>query len=155
MSVQSYRNSRTGRACAHESIAQQDPEKGYSVPIRKDPGRVDPVTNQIIPSTGKPGRPVKPKPENQEDQSEPELRVGKPEEKLHTAEQTIVNLGKEAGREKDRIINALKRIQWEIDELIRQTREILHLLNEDENRTLMKCVRVRAWDTGPWTAGTQ
>ena len=122
MSVQYYRNSKTGRTYAYESTAQYDPEKGYSVPIRKYLGRVDPVTNQIIPSTGKPGRPVKPKPENQEDQSGLELRVGELEEKLHTAEQTIVDLGKEAAearREKDRIINALKRIQREIDELIR------------------------------------
>ena len=56
MSVQYYKNSKTGRTYAYESVAKWDPEKGYSVPERKYLGRVDPVTNEIIPTTGKPGR---------------------------------------------------------------------------------------------------
>ncbi|MBR1643538.1 MAG: hypothetical protein IJ683_14600 [Butyrivibrio sp.] len=56
MSVQYYRNSKTGRTYAYESVAKWDPEKGYSVPERKYLGRVDPITNEIIPTTGKPGR---------------------------------------------------------------------------------------------------
>ena len=54
-SIVYYRNSKTNRTYAYEVEAKWNPEKGYSVPKRKYLGRVDPVTNEIIPSTGKPG----------------------------------------------------------------------------------------------------
>ena len=52
-----YTNSKTGQTLAYRSEARWDAEKGYSVPKRTYLGRVDPVTHEIIPSSGKPGRP--------------------------------------------------------------------------------------------------
>lgn len=56
MAVVYYRNSKTNRTYAYESKAVWNAEKGYSVPVRKYLGRVDPTTNQVIPSSGKRGR---------------------------------------------------------------------------------------------------
>lgn len=47
-----------GGTYAYSSIAQWDPEKKQSRPIRKYLGKVDPVTGEIIASSGKRGRPV-------------------------------------------------------------------------------------------------
>lgn len=48
-----------GRTYAYESRSYYDPEKKGSRPKRKYLGRVDPSTGEIIPSSGKRGRPRK------------------------------------------------------------------------------------------------
>ena len=55
-SVVYYTNKKTGLVTAYRSEARWDPEKGYSVPKRTYLGIVDPVTKEIIPSSGKRGR---------------------------------------------------------------------------------------------------
>ena len=68
MSVVYYKNGKTGRTYAYEVTSQTyDAEKGYSVPKRKYLGRVDPDTNEIIPSKGKRGRPRSTKPDSPND----------------------------------------------------------------------------------------
>ncbi len=47
-----------GSTYAYSSIAQWDPEKKQSRPVRKYLGKVDPITGEIIASSGKRGRPV-------------------------------------------------------------------------------------------------
>lgn len=47
-----------GSCYAYSSIAQWDPIRKQSRPIRKYLGKVNPVTGEIIPSSGKRGRPV-------------------------------------------------------------------------------------------------
>ena len=49
---------KNGITVAYESIAKWDPQKKQSRPIRKYLGRVDPDTGEIIPSSGKRGRPA-------------------------------------------------------------------------------------------------
>jgi hypothetical protein len=51
-----YTNPKTGLTYAYRSEARWDPEKGYSVPKRTYLGRVDPNTNEVIPSSGVRGR---------------------------------------------------------------------------------------------------
>lgn len=55
--VKSY-DKRTGITYAYTSTAVWDPEKGYSKPVRKCIGKVDPETGEIVPN-GKRGRPRK------------------------------------------------------------------------------------------------
>ena len=55
-SIVYYTNAKTGVITAYRSEAKWDPEKGYSVPKRTYLGRVDPVTKEIIPSSGQRGR---------------------------------------------------------------------------------------------------
>jgi len=58
-SIVYYTNPKTGRITAYRSEAKWNPEKGYSVPKRTYLGIVDPVTMEIIPSSGRRGRPRK------------------------------------------------------------------------------------------------
>lgn len=51
-----YRNSKTGRTYAYSCENVWDEQKGAHVLQRTYLGRVDPTTNEVIPSTGKPGR---------------------------------------------------------------------------------------------------
>ena len=52
----------------YESTPRYDPVTKQSRPIRKYIGREDPVTHELIPSSGKPGRP---KAKNTEDKKQP------------------------------------------------------------------------------------
>ena len=49
---------KNGLTVAYESIARWDPVKKRNRPIRKYLGTVDPLTGEIIPSSGKRGRPA-------------------------------------------------------------------------------------------------
>ena len=62
-----------GNTYAYESIAKWDSRHKQSRPVRRYLGRVDPVSGEIIPSSGRPGRPKgsKNKPRaNSEDESQ-------------------------------------------------------------------------------------
>ena len=90
-----------GTTVAYESIAKWDPVKQQSRPIRKYLGMVDPETGEIIPTSGKRGRPPGSKnrrkaseetPENQEtpdSQAEKEraLRRAQMEAELQTLQE--------------------------------------------------------------------
>ncbi len=56
MSIIYVKNSRSGSTYAYESTAKWDPQKKQSRPVRKYLGRVDPVTGEIVPTTGRKGR---------------------------------------------------------------------------------------------------
>lgn len=56
MSIVKYTNKKTGVVTLYESTSHYDPETKQSRPVRKYLGREDPVTGELIPSTGKRGR---------------------------------------------------------------------------------------------------
>ena len=119
-SIVYYRNSKTNRTYAYEVEAKWNPEKGYSVPKRKYLGRVDPATNEIIPSTGKPGRPTKAKP-MENDSTEDVSRVAELEQKLADSSRTILELKQEISRLKkkdEQEKQTLKKISLLVAELI-------------------------------------
>ena len=119
-SIVYYRNSKTNRTYAYEVEAKWNSEKGYSVPKRKYLGRVDPVTNEIIPSTGKPGRPTKAKPIGN-DSAENVSRENELEQKLADCRRIIMELKQEISRLKkkdEQEKQTLKKISQLVDELI-------------------------------------
>lgn len=56
MSIVKYTNKTTGAVTWYESTSHYDPETKQSRPVRKYLGREDPVTGELIPSSGKRGR---------------------------------------------------------------------------------------------------
>ena len=56
MSIVYYTNKVTGVKYAYESTAHWDPVRKQSRPSKKYLGRVDPITNEVIPSAGRRGR---------------------------------------------------------------------------------------------------
>ena len=56
MSIVRYVNKKTGRVALYESTSHYDPETKQSRPVRKYLGTEDPVTGELIPSTGTRGR---------------------------------------------------------------------------------------------------
>ena len=56
MSIVKYTNKKTGVVSIYESTSHYDPETKQSRPIRKYLGREDPITGELIPSSGKRGR---------------------------------------------------------------------------------------------------
>lgn len=56
MSIVRYANKKTGVVTLYESTSYYDPETKQSRPKRKYLGVEDPVTGELIPSLGKPGR---------------------------------------------------------------------------------------------------
>ena len=56
MSIVRYTNKKTGTVTLYESTSYYDPVKKQSRPKRKYLGIEDPVTKELIPSTGKRGR---------------------------------------------------------------------------------------------------
>ena len=56
MSIVKYTNKKTGVVTLYESTSHYDPETTQSRPVRKYLGREDPVTGELIPSSGKRGR---------------------------------------------------------------------------------------------------
>lgn len=56
MSIVKYTNNKTGVVTWYESTSHYDPNTKQSRPIRKYLGREDPVTGELIPSSGKRGR---------------------------------------------------------------------------------------------------
>ncbi len=56
MTIVKYTNKETGAVSWYESTSHYDPETKQSRPIRKYLGREDPITGELIPSSGKRGR---------------------------------------------------------------------------------------------------
>lgn len=56
MSIVKYTNKKTGVVTLYESTSHYDPETKQSRPVRKYLGRENPITGELIPSTGKRGR---------------------------------------------------------------------------------------------------
>lgn len=56
MSIVKYTNKKTGVVTWYESTSHYDPDTKQSRPIRKYLGKEDPVTGELIPSSGKRGR---------------------------------------------------------------------------------------------------
>ena len=99
-----------GHTYAYSSTAQWDPEKKQSRPIRKYLGKVDPVTGDIIASTGKRGRPVgsKNRPRaNAEDDGLGEASVGVDSLATAALEEELKTL-REQNAAMQREINALR-----------------------------------------------
>lgn len=56
MSIVKYTNKKTGVVTLYESTSHYDPKTKQSRPVRKYLGREDPVTGELIPSSGRRGR---------------------------------------------------------------------------------------------------
>ena len=56
MSVVYHTDRRSGTTYAFESTPRYDPERKQSRPIKRYLGRVDPITHEIIPTSGRRGR---------------------------------------------------------------------------------------------------
>ena len=56
MSIVKYTNKKTGVVTLYESTSHYDPATKQSRPVRKYLGREDPVTGELIPSSGTRGR---------------------------------------------------------------------------------------------------
>ena len=56
MSIVRYTNKKTGRVALYESTSHYDPVTKSSRPVRKYLGTEDPVTGELIPSSGQRGR---------------------------------------------------------------------------------------------------
>ena len=56
MTIVHYRDKRTGRVQVYESTPNYDPKTKQSRPKRKYLGTLDPVTGELVPSSGRPGR---------------------------------------------------------------------------------------------------
>lgn len=56
MSIVKYTNKKTGVVTLYESTSHYDPVTKQSRPVRKYLGKEDPLTGELIPSTGKRGR---------------------------------------------------------------------------------------------------
>ena len=120
-SVVYYKNSKTGRTYAYEVEAQWNSEKGYSVPKRKYLGRVDPVTNEIIPSTGKPGRKASVSKSANETVNEENRKIEELEARLAEALETIQTIRQEAEqfkRERAKEQTILKKLHEQLGMLI-------------------------------------
>ncbi len=61
MSTVKYFNKKTNRILVYEYTPYKDPVTQKNKPIRKYLGFEDPVTHIFTPTSGKPGRPVKPR----------------------------------------------------------------------------------------------
>lgn len=94
MAILKYAN-QSGVVYAYESISEWDPEKKQSRSKRKCLGRVDPDTGEIIPTSGKRGRPAK--------------------KKEDTA----------AGSEKFDLTEAMKKLAADYEEVKKQNRELI------------------------------
>ena len=119
-SIVYYTNPKTGAVTAYRSEAKWDPEKGYSVPKRTYLGRVDPITKEIIPSSGKRGRKKK------EETMTPDSLAYKMQLEAATAEmnqlrETVSNLQKQVRmleKKRDDTAKAMQELQQLINKLM-------------------------------------
>ena len=58
MTIVKYTNKKTGVVTLYESTSHYDPVTKQSRPVRKYLGRQDPVTGELIPSSGKRGKQI-------------------------------------------------------------------------------------------------
>ena len=69
-----YKN-QSGVTYAYEQTSSYDSERKQSRPVRKYLGRVDPETGEIIPTTGKRGRPSRKSAESRPEGQEPDYKT--------------------------------------------------------------------------------
>ena len=74
MPIVKYKN-QSGVTYAYEQTSSYDSERKQSRPVRKYLGRVDPETGEIIPTTGKRGRPPKKTAESKLENQEPDYKA--------------------------------------------------------------------------------
>ena len=115
MSIVRYVDKKTGRTVLYESTSYYDLIKKQSRPKRKYLGVEDPVTGELIPSTGKPGR--KPKSENEESKEEKTVSERTDYEKI------AKNLQKE-NEDKEKQIKCLENKVTVLEARLERIREI-------------------------------
>lgn len=98
MSIVRYVNKKTGTVSLYESTSHYDPKTKQSRPIRKYLGREDPITKELIPSSGRRGRKPKTEPSS----------VDASDSVTETLRFQIEELKKECYR-KDKTIQSLER----------------------------------------------
>ena len=121
MSIVKYKN-QSGVTYAYEATSQYDPSTKQSRPKRKYLGRVDPETGEIVPTTGKRGRPRK----NQATASSENNTNISPEH-----EELVRNLSKaeaqiaELRSENQKLVNENHRLKAFISEVVRKASDFL------------------------------
>jgi len=114
-----YRKS-NGSVALYESTSHYDPVTKQSRPVRKYLGTEDPKTGELIPTTGKPGRPRK----NREVEARSETESGKYKELYEEARREIVR--KDALiRELREEINRIKVKQRKQEQTVLSVRKML------------------------------
>ena len=122
MSIVKYKN-QSGITYAYEATSQYDPSTKQSRPKRKYLGRVDPETGEIIPTTGKRGRP----PKNPRKSNEAEKGSECPDDrselavKLSEAEMEIAKLRAEY----EKLANEKKRLMRFLSKLVKESSALL------------------------------
>ena len=122
MSIVRYRNPKTKSIYLYESTQKWDPVKKQARPVRKYLGKEDPVTGELIPSTGKRGR--KPKEKAAGEGTETDASTGQ----ISEPAKDFRALYEESQRK-------LEAITETKDADIRQLREELHALKQQDKKT--------------------
>ncbi len=118
MSIVRYTNKKTGTVSLYESTSYYDPVTKQSRPKRKYLGTEDPVTGELIPSSGKRGR--KKRSEGQQPQKKEERDAGykaKYEELLRQSTEKDARI-KELEHENKRLLYSLCGLRDTITEII-------------------------------------
>ena len=117
MSIVKYKN-QSGVTYAYEQTSSYDPERKQSRPVRKYLGRVDPETGEIIPTTGKRGRPPVKAAEGRPESEEPDYKA----------------LFEEKCLEAERLQKELAKVRETNDQLSLQVRELKQVIVEVRDR---------------------
>ena len=114
MAIIKYAN-QSGVVYAYESISEWDPVKKQSRSKRKCLGKVDPDTGEIIPTSGKRGRPAKKKEDNTQGSEEPEYTASV--NKLKADYENIKKENQELIRENKKLKTILAKIKKDISDV--------------------------------------
>ena len=119
MSIVRYTDKVTGRVKLYESTSRYDPVTKQSRPIRKYLGIADPVTGELIPSSGKPGRKKlsdQDKPVSTPKKDGPDYKLLYEKQKRETASKNTVI--RELERKNNLLINNLERMKKMTSEML-------------------------------------
>jgi len=115
MAIIKYAN-QSGVVYAYESVSEWDPEKKQSRSKRKCLGRVDPDTGEIIPTSGKRGRPRKEK-SNASSVDAENTALTEAMEKLRTEYEECKKENLELIKENKKLKSILSRIKKDVSDI--------------------------------------
>lgn len=115
MAIIKYAN-QSGVVYAYESISEWDPEKKQSRSKRKCIGRVDPDTGEIIPTSGRRGRPPKEKKDPSPADTE-NVALMETAEKLRTDYEECKKKNRELADENKKLKSILTKIKKDVSDI--------------------------------------
>lgn len=116
MAIIKYAN-QSGVVYAYESISEWDPVKKQSRSKRKCIGRVDPDTGEIIPTSGRRGRPPKEKKSSAPPKGAENAALTEELEKLRTDYKELKKKNLELIQENEKLKSILSRIKKELSDI--------------------------------------